>query len=210
VKPLRILIASGPTREPIDPVRYLSNYSTGVMGAHLAAAAKKRGHRVTWIRCPDDAETAQDLRRTLARILPRHDVLMMAAAVCDARPARVAKAKIKKSALQSLKLVKNSDILADLARCKRSDQIFVGFALESDRVRVHAAEKLRQKKLEVILAQKVMGDGKPFGEGRIDATILRKDGSAIPLSRVQKRRIAGLLVREAERAILERKSENKR
>src|SRR3989338_3246555 len=99
MKKVRFLIASGPTREPLDPVRYLSNYSTGTMGRFLAAEAKKRHHAVDWVECPRDAETAIELQTQLQKRLPKSDVLIMVAAVCDVRPHRVSGIKIKKETL---------------------------------------------------------------------------------------------------------------
>ena len=120
---MNFLIAFGPTREPIDPVRFLSNYSTGTMGRCLVEAAKIRGHRVDAVECPNDAETARDLENVLKARMAKTDVLVMAAAVCDARPEKLAAKKIKKQNLGSIKLVKNPDILAGLAKKKRKDQI---------------------------------------------------------------------------------------
>ena len=93
-KKIRFLIASGPTREPLDPVRYLSNYSTGTMGKYLAESAKKAGHKVTWVECPNKIETADELEIELKKLLPKNDVLIMAAAVCDVKPKKFSLLKI--------------------------------------------------------------------------------------------------------------------
>lgn len=200
MKQLRILVASGPTREPIDPVRYLSNYSTGAMGEALAKAVRRRGHRLTWVRCPDDAQTARDLLKKLSGLLPKNDVLVMAAAVCDARPVLRAVTKIKKDRFRQLKLVQNPDILAELARKKKKNQIFIGFALESEKLLENGLNKLLKKKLEVILIQRVTDKEAPFGKKSINALVLRKNASLQSLKSVSKDRIAEMLVHEAEKA----------
>jgi phosphopantothenoylcysteine decarboxylase/phosphopantothenate--cysteine ligase len=200
VKRLRFLVASGPTREPLDPVRYLSNYSTGVMGNELAKAVKARGHRLTWVRCPDDAESARELLKRLEKELPKHDVLVMAAAVCDARPVEKSAVKIKKAKLRVIKLVENPDILATLARKKKKSQIFIGFALESEKFLENGFDKVIRKKLEAILVQRVADGVIPFGKRNLDAILIRRDSSLETLRSVTKTRVAALLVKEAEKA----------
>ncbi|MGH7197292.1 MAG: phosphopantothenoylcysteine decarboxylase [Candidatus Omnitrophota bacterium] len=194
----RFLIASGPTQEPLDPVRFLSNFSTGTMGRHLAQAARRQKHRVTWVECPRDAQTAVELERKLKALLPKNDVLIMAAAVCDARPARVSPTKLKKGALSAIRLVKNPDILATLAKKKRKDQVFIGFGLESEKILANGLEKLRRKGLELIVLQKVTKDKTPFGEKSIEAFILKKNGNVRRFGAISKRKLADFLVREAE------------
>ncbi len=195
---LRFLIASGPTREPIDPVRFISNYSTGVMGRCLVDAARRKKHRVTFVECPEDAETASVLKRKLERLLPRHDVLIMAAAVCDARPVRVSGTKIKKESLSTIGLVSNPDILASLAKKKKSSQVFIGFGLESKNILENGLKKLRDKKLEVIVLQRVTKHLTPFGKKPIEAFILKKNGSSRKFSSISKKKLAQVLVCEAE------------
>ena len=195
---LRYLIVSGPTREPLDPVRYLSNYSTGVMGRHLVASAKKRGHRVEWVECPQRAETALDLDRLLPGLLKKSDVLVMAAAVADVRPASVSASKIKKDKLRSIRLVKNPDILANLAKRKKSGQVFIGFGLESSDMLWHGAGKLRKKSLELIVLQSVTNSSKPFGEKPIDAVLMDSTGSMQTLRSVKKSLLADRIVRLGE------------
>ena len=195
---MKFLIVSGPTREPLDPVRYLSNYSTGVIGARLEEAAKKRGHRVTAVHCPDDAETARDLLTKLRKLVPAHDVLLMAAAVCDKRPSKVFSGKIKKSSLRTVRLVNNPDILAILAKKKTKNQVFIGFALESEKFLENGYRKLIAKKLESILIQRVTLYARPFGETPLQVYLLNKDKRFRHYRRIDKREAAELLVREAE------------
>lgn len=195
---MKVLIASGPTQEPIDPVRFISNYSTGVMGQRLVAAAKKRGHRVDWVRCPEDAPTARALEKKLKLLLPKNDVLIMAAAVCDARPARVSARKIKKADFSSLKLVKNPDILAVLLKKKKPGQIFIGFALESENFFKNALGKLKRKGLDLIVLQKVTKNNTPFGDKKVDFFILDKNNSRRSFPSATKDRVAAYLIQAAE------------
>jgi phosphopantothenoylcysteine decarboxylase/phosphopantothenate--cysteine ligase len=196
---MRFLIASGPTQEPLDPVRYLSNYSTGTMGKYLAEAAKKRGHVVRWVRCPDDAGTALDLQKKLNVYFPKSDVLVMAAAVCDVRPAAAASAKIHKEGLRSLKLVKNPDILAGLSRRKGRGQICVGFGLESGDLGKSGLRKLKEKNLELIILQKVTSKIRPFGDRKVRAEALYKSGRKVRLGLIDKKELSSFVICEAEK-----------
>ncbi len=200
-KKIRFLIASGPTREPLDPVRYLSNYSTGTMGMCLASAAKKAGHQATWIQCPEKIETAVELGRELKKLLPRHDVLIMAAAVCDVRPLKFSGKKIKKDRLSSIRLAKNPDILAGLSRIKRKDQIFIGFALESENIFKNAFKKMKQKKLDLVVLQKVTEKENPFGDKPIEAFVLERDEGIRRYSAIRKQELARFVVDAAEKLI---------
>lgn len=194
---LKILIASGPTQEPLDPVRYLSNYSTGTMGRCLFEAARKK-HTVTWIQCPKDAQTARDLLTVLKKNLPKNDVLIMAAAVCDVRPQKVEAGKIKKERLGALKLVKNPDILVELSKKKKRSQVFIGFGLESGKILQSGLSKLRKKNLELILLQQVTIKKKPFGEKLIDAAALDPLRNVRRFKRASKKTIARYLIGKAE------------
>ena len=124
----------------------------------------------------------------------------MAAAVCDARPVLRAATKIKKAGFRQLKLVQNPDILEELARKKTKNQIFIGFALESEKLLENGLNKLLKKKLEVILIQRVTDKDSPFGKKSINALVLRKDASLQTLKNISKDRIAEVLVHEAEKA----------
>ncbi len=200
---MKILIVSGPTREPLDAVRYISNYSTGTLGKYLAAAAKKRGHRVTCIECPTQAETARELKNLLRTLAPRHEVLIMPAAVCDVRPAKVAADKIKKNKLSTISLVKNPDVLAGLAKNKKPGQIFIGFALESSKILKNGFGKLQNKNLDFIVVQKVTSKVRPFGDKPIEATILRRDGQIKHHKAISKKKLSENLIKEAEKAFFD-------
>ena len=200
----RFLIVSGPTREPLDPVRFLSNYSTGVMGRYLNEAAKARGHKVSWVQCPGDAETAIDLLKKLKALLSQHDVLVMAAAVADVRPASKSAKKLKKGVLKNIRLVKNPDILAILAKQKTRKQVFVGFALESENSLENGAKKLQSKNLEAIVLQRVTSKQKPFGETPVWAGILKADGSLKSWKSISKKELAKNIIRQAEESLVEK------
>ena len=199
LKRMRFLIASGPTQEPLDPVRFLSNRSTGAMGRYLALSAKRRGHRVTWVRCPEDARTARDLEKKLIGLLPKNDVLIMSAAVCDVRPALVSRTKLGKHSIGTVRFVRNPDILAGLGRKKKKGQVFIGFGLESEALKTRGLRKLKAKNLEAIVLQKVTERRSPFGDKRVDALILKKNGPAAAYRHITKQRLSAVLVREAEK-----------
>jgi phosphopantothenoylcysteine decarboxylase/phosphopantothenate--cysteine ligase len=160
---LRALITAGPTREYLDPVRYLSNDSSGQMGFALAAAAVERGMRVTLVHGPVALEkpagvravgvvSAAEMLAECHKLWPQHDVLIMAAAVADYAPSRVARFKRKKSgAALVLRLRPTVDILRALAARRRAGQVVIGFALEDRAGRRNAERKLREKRLDAIV-----------------------------------------------------------
>jgi len=161
---MRILITAGGTREYIDPVRFISNASSGRMGYALARAAFKAGHKVTLITAPTnqsppsdvklvEVETAVQMFEAVKKNFEKCDCLIMAAAVADYTPARPAKTKIKKSNKPlTLKLKPTTDILKWAGKHKSKNQVIVGFALEDKVVRARAEKKLREKNLDMIIA----------------------------------------------------------
>ena len=168
---MRILITAGGTREHIDPVRFIANASSGRMGYALARAALKAGHTVTLItaptslRIPNNAsvvrvETAGQMFEALKKHFPRCDGLIMAAAVADYTPARPAKTKIKKSGQSiTLTLKPTPDILKWASNHKKKDQWVVGFALEDKALRTRAEQKMKDKNLDMIVANSPMAIG---------------------------------------------------
>ncbi|MFI5308294.1 MAG: bifunctional phosphopantothenoylcysteine decarboxylase/phosphopantothenate--cysteine ligase CoaBC [Polyangiales bacterium] len=160
-----VLISAGPTVEDIDPVRFISNRSSGRMGFALASAARDRGGRVVLV-CgpvsiakPDgvqlvDVRSAREMQRAIDAAYPRVDVVIMTAAIADYRPVQVASSKIKKKAERmSIELVKNPDILAGLgARRKGKRPVLVGFAMETDDLAAYARRKLEQKRCDLVVA----------------------------------------------------------
>lgn len=159
---MNFLITAGPTREFLDPIRYLSNRSSGKMGYALARAARKFG-RVTLVSGPVALKplrgvefvpvvTAREMAEAVFKRYGKADVVIMAAAVCDFRPKLPARRKIKKQGFAgNLKLAPTVDILAELGRRKRR-QFLIGFAAETDNLRRNAVEKLRRKNLDLIIA----------------------------------------------------------
>lgn len=186
----RVVVTAGPTQEPIDPVRYLTNHSTGKMGTALAAAAWRRGADVVLVHGPLSARvpdgdlrtvpvaTTQEMADAVRREVASADVLVMAAAPADFRPAEVASAKIKKQgAAPMLALVENPDILASTRDARKPGCIAVGFALETDDLLEHAARKLERKGLDLIVANSAREAGAGFGHDTNRVTVLGRDGS---------------------------------
>ena len=205
---MRVLISAGPTREAVDPVRFLSNYSTGYMGAQLAAEALTRGHRVSVVSGPTceplpagvrvtGVESSRDMERALRAQAHDADAIIMAAAVSDFRPARTVHAKLQRRARLTLKLEATPDIIARLPR--RPRQVIAGFALETDRVVARARRKLRTKRLDVLVVQQINGSSSPFGRHAVNAWLLERTGWVTRLGRTSKGRIARALLDKIER-----------
>jgi phosphopantothenoylcysteine decarboxylase/phosphopantothenate--cysteine ligase len=199
----RVVVSAGGTREPIDPVRFLSNYSSGKMGFAVAEAAADRGAEVTLVTTahhPAHAglrllavETAAEMLEALRGALPGADLLVMAAAVADFRPAQRAAQKITREDRSELvlHLQKNTDVLAELAREPGSEGVFrVGFAAETEELQDRAAEKLERKGLDAILANDVGRDDIAFGSEHNAGLLLFRDGTRVEIERVSKREMA--------------------
>jgi phosphopantothenoylcysteine decarboxylase/phosphopantothenate--cysteine ligase len=191
----KVLISAGPTREPMDPIRYLSNRSSGKMGFALAGTAVKRGAEVTLVCGPNslstpggvrrlDVETSSEMAKALEEEFLEHDVLVMAAAVSDFRVSRPSKKKIKSSSPP--KLEKTGDILAGLAE-KKGEKIVVGFAAETGNAERYARKKLVGKKLDLIVANDVTRPGAGFDADTNIVTILAEDATPQRLPKVRKR-----------------------
>ena len=180
-----VLITAGPTREKIDPVRYLSNRSSGRMGYALAEAALRRGARVLLISGPTTltppggaevtrTESAEQMRQAVLRLLPEATIVIKTAAVSDYRPKSPASQKIKRTGPMSLELEPTADILAELAR-KKISQIIVGFAAETENALENARKKLASKSLDAIVVNDVSREGVGFDSDRNAVTIITKD-----------------------------------
>ncbi|MFZ5651653.1 MAG: bifunctional phosphopantothenoylcysteine decarboxylase/phosphopantothenate--cysteine ligase CoaBC [Bacillota bacterium] len=175
LKGLTVLVTAGGTREPIDPVRFISNRSSGKMGYALAGAARSRGARVILVTTPTglpvppgvepvQVESALDMCQAVMRIYPGADVVIKAAAVADYRCEQVAGHKIKKEGdILTLNLVRNPDILAELGRQKRKGVTLVGFAAETRDLLENARQKLAGKNLDLLVANDVTMPGAGFG-----------------------------------------------
>ena len=198
---MRLVITAGPTREHLDPVRFLSNPSTGKMGFALAAEAARRGHEVTLVAGPVALKTPKGVRRidvTSARemlaavkaSLAPSTVLIATAAVADWRPATCARQKLKKHAMQPvLRLVRNPDILMSVKGVRK-----VGFAAETCRVTKEAARKCREKGLEFVVANDVTEKGSGFGTDTNRVTFVYPDGRCEKLPLLTKRRVASQIL----------------
>lgn len=190
-KPLagkKVLVSAGPTIEPIDPVRFLSNRSTGTMGWLIASTAKDLGAEVTLVTGPAQpnvpysgqlvkVETAQEMFEAMTHHAPASDVVIMSAAVADYTPAEVSPTKIKKKeGDMSIALKRTQDILHYLGQHKPSHQILVGFALETDNELEHALGKLQRKNLDYIVLNSLRDAGAGFGTDTNKITLIDKTG----------------------------------
>ncbi|MFH0799217.1 MAG: phosphopantothenoylcysteine decarboxylase [Pseudomonadota bacterium] len=211
-KKLRILITAGPTREYIDPVRYISNDSSGQMGFALARAAAHLGFRVDLIAGPValptpegairiDVASTLEMRREVMRLAPRADVIVMAAAVSDWRPARFSRKKIKRSKTglpppsppykggempHAIPLIENPDILLELGKRKKPNQILIGFALETDDLEKNARGKLARKNCDWIVANPACAIGARVSR----ALLISRSGKKIALPLLPKEDLA--------------------
>lgn len=208
---MRFLITAGPTREHFDPVRFLSNPSTGKMGYALAGAARKVSRDVVLISGPTQMETPRRVRCTsvvsaremfaaVKRAAPRCDVVLMSAAVSDYRPARNLSRKQKKSKRpQRPKLVPNPDMLAWLGRHKRAGQILVGFAAETHDLLRYARAKLRRKNLDLIVVNDVSASDSGFAADTNRVTLLWQTGKLERLPKASKKQVAAWIVQRVLR-----------
>lgn len=192
---LRVMVTAGPSREALDPVRYISNRSSGKMGYAIAQAAQKRGAVVTLLSGPVAIEAPQDVKlvpfTTTQELLDRaselaqeQDLLIQAAAPADYRAKEIAPQKIKKQGGEPMTftLVENPDVAATLGKTKRSGQVFVGFAAETNDVLAHARDKLARKNLDMIVANDVTRPGAGFDVDTNIVTLITKDGQeALPM-----------------------------
>ena len=192
---LRVMVTAGPSREALDPVRYISNRSSGKMGYAIAQAAQKRGAVVTLLSGPVAIEapqgvklvpftTTQELLDRASELAQEQDLLIQAAAPADYRAKEIAPQKIKKQGGESMTftLVENPDVAATLGKAKRSGQVFVGFAAETNDVLAHARDKLARKNLDMIVANDVTRPGAGFDVDTNIVTLITKDGQeALPM-----------------------------
>lgn len=204
LRQMKILITAGPTREYLDPVRYLTNGSTGRMGYALAEAAVGFGWQVTLVSGPVNllpppgvalirTVSAAEMAEAVFSHAAEADLLIMAAAVADYRPAEIALSKIKKTpGTMMLPLERTVDILAELGKLRRHGQILVGFAAETDDLEANAREKLARKDLDWIAANTV-ADG--FGSLTDKVILLGRKGERFALAKADKKIVARELLR---------------
>ena len=196
---MKLLVSAGPTREYIDPVRFITNRSSGKMGYAVARAALERGCEVVLVTGPVaitppagafviHVESAAQMAEAVKREAATSDVVVMAAAVADYRPAQVSAHKLKKQpGGMALELERTEDILASLGAAKKPGQLLVGFAAETDDLLENAASKLRRKNLDWIAANKVC-DG--FGADTDLVTLLGRNGEVVELPLAPKPEVA--------------------
>lgn len=204
---MRVLVTAGPTREALDPVRFISNRSTGKMGYAVARAARRRGHEVMLISGPvalpppagvdvTDVTSAAELAAAVADCVPWCDALVMAAAVADWRPATVSARKLKKHGYgraMTLELVRTEDVLQSV-RDAKGDRLFVGFAAETEQLVTHAREKLVAKGLDAIVANDVTHPDAGFAVDTNTVALVLPDGTAEPWPNATKDAVAERLV----------------
>ncbi len=199
---VKVLVTAGPTREAIDPVRYITNRSSGKMGHELAKAARLRNADVKLISGPANmkpirgverinVENASEMKEAVLENLDWADVVVMAAAVADYKPARVLSEKMKKTNDElELKLVRTPDILKEISKRRRPEQFIVGFAAETQNLLKNAMKKLQDKHLDMIVANDVSRKDIGFDSEFNEVKIICKDGKVIPLKRNEKSLIA--------------------
>ncbi len=207
---LRILITAGPTKEYIDPVRFISNSSTGFFGYQIAAEAARRGHKVTLISGPVclippkkakfiPVVSALEMKKAVEKHFPGSDCLIMSAAVADYRPVTVSPQKIKKEkGPLTLKLKRNPDILSIIAR-KKKNRVVIGFALETGGLKKNAEKKLKGKNLDYIVAVAINNKKCPFGDQKIPVTIISRTGKIETLVS-DKKSLSRIILDKAEAA----------
>jgi len=207
---VHVLITAGGTRESIDPVRFIGNRSSGKQGVALANAARNRGASVTLIAANCDTsdlqgvtvvpvETTAQMQEELGKRFDDCKILIMSAAVADARPSQVSDGKIKKNALNSIELTTNPDLLAELAP-RKADRVFIGFAAETSDHLQEARRKLESKGLDVIYVNDVSG-GAIFGQDTTMGTILLRNEADIAVKEVSKDALSNTLLDQAIRQL---------
>lgn len=209
-----IVVTAGGTREPIDPVRCLTNYSSGKMGYALAEAARDRGARVTLITAPTalprpacidivDINTADEMYKAVKKATVKADALIMAAAVADFRPAKISKNKIKRQSTVNLtlELENTTDILAEV----KGDFVRVGFAAESNNLIANAKDKLQKKHLDLIVANDITITGSGIGSDNNEVVIIDRNGKADKLPLLPKREVADKILDRVVKLIKKRR-----
>lgn len=207
-----VIVTAGATREPIDPVRFISNRSTGRMGVAIAESAWRRGadvtliaghlevpvpHGVTYV----DAETVDAMRDAVAAALPNANALIMAAAPADFRPVRIASQKMKKSTSGGapvIELTRTEDILKSTVSVRPKGCVVVGFALETEHLIENGAAKLDQKSLDLIVANSAVEDGSGFGVDTNRVTIIGRDGGMEQIPLMKKTELADIILDRVE------------
>ena len=210
----KVLITLGPTREALDPVRFISNHSTGKMGGEIAAALLARGAEVHLIAGPVSAgvlpaeakvikvESALEMHAAAMELFPGMDIGILTAAVADYRPAEVSEQKIKKSGDEmEIRLVKNPDIAAALGASKKASQYLLGFALETNNEKENALSKLQKKNLNAIVLNSLQDPGAGFAHDTNKITILSAGGATFAFETKSKKEVAHDIADFLEKAL---------
>jgi phosphopantothenoylcysteine decarboxylase/phosphopantothenate--cysteine ligase len=217
LKGLKVLVTAGGTREKIDPVRFISNHSSGRMGIALAEAASKRGANVSLVvgrievRPPSGvvtttAQSVAEMHRAVAERISQADVVIMAAAPADFRPVSAADQKIKKGeAAPTIQLEPTEDILRSTIDSRKQGAIVVGFALETQDVLNNATKKLESKALDMIVANDATEPGAGFGVATNRVTLLTRGGGREDLPLMKKTEVAEVILDRIAKLIDERK-----
>ncbi len=203
----RVLISAGGTREPIDPVRFIGNRSSGKQGFALAQAALSRGAHVSLVAAnceiPDidgvamyRVERADQMLSQLESLFDSSDVVIMSAAVADAKPKQISLEKIKKALFGSIELEANPDLIATLTKRRRSGQVIIGFAAETTDHMISAMKKIESKDLDLLYLNDVSG-GAIFGSDSTTGSILDRNGAVIPVDEMSKDTLSHLLLDQA-------------
>lgn len=199
----RVLITAGPTQEKIDPVRYISNYSTGKMGYALARECKRRGAEVTLVSGPSQQQfngriinvtSAQEMYDATTAEFPNADITILCAAVADYRPADQSLVKIKRKGDITLRLLPNKDIAQTLGERKTDQQLLIGFALETNNEQYNAIDKLNRKNLDYIVLNSLQDQGAGFGCDTNKVTIFSTNGQHTELALSSKSNIAQSII----------------
>lgn len=210
--PIRCLVTAGPTREFFDPVRFMSNPSSGKMGYRLAAEALARGWRVELISGPvslpeppgalvTQAVTGEDMYAAVDKRFDDCDILIMTAAIMDYRPRRVAERKIKKHQLSMhLEMEPVIDVLATVARRKKG-QVIVGFAAETDNLEAYALKKLKEKNADYIVANLIGGSQSAFGRDTNEVTLFSRSAAPLAYGPATKARVAAWILDQVTPAL---------
>jgi phosphopantothenoylcysteine decarboxylase / phosphopantothenate---cysteine ligase len=214
LKGKKVIVTAGATREPIDPVRFISNHSSGKMGVALARAAWRRGAEVTLIAGHVDiplpaeiptlsVDTVEEMSRSVAQNLPAADVLIMAAAPADFRPASEAPEKIKKGkrAVPKIVLEPTEDILQSTIPKRKKKSVIVGFALETSDGVKNAREKLKAKDLDLVILNDAKETGAGFGVDTNRVTVITRNGKEEDLDLMSKTDLAEILLDRVEREL---------
>ena len=202
LKGKKILITAGPTYEPIDPVRFIGNHSSGKMGIAIAEEMQKRGAEVSMVLGPSNVKvaagiklikvkTAAEMFRACEKIFPETDIAIMSAAVADYTPVKTSTEKIKKTENDfSVQLTKTKDILKTLGVLKKNGQLLIGFALETNNETENALQKLQSKNADMIILNSLQDAGAGFGHDTNKITIFDKTGKSYPFDLKSKEEVA--------------------